>query len=557
MDTHCCVDAQEWVYLCKACFVVCFCVSAFIYFSLYRKLKGHPSIYIKQLNQLIPWRLIRYYERVYLCRRIPRSAQFVVFLIVVVVINLLIFSYLYRYPSIRVDEEQKNFIAVRSGVKITSTPVALFNNYPHITGLSSISLNHCHRKMSWPAWNRGVVTRMSPPIEANCPLLWKGDKNEKSRVKTQLSSWKNSISDSHYYSHYLTNCSAIQAEFSNFYISQEEKNFPIAFLMNIHTSLQQVVRFLKVIYRPHNTYCVHIDKKSSSLLKHSFEVLSKCLPNFIVARKTYNVLYETIDQVDALRSCYSELLDQKAVAWKYAILLCGREIPMKTNRELVRILRGMQGANVVNPGVLLHDRRVAYDMRRRILYRVSRHPIVRFSTEPLDPVPHDIRVYKNHTFNALTPEFVHFLFTNEKAADFYLFLRDTRYPDEQYFTSLNHLPEAPGGHSMLVTNNLLDKLPQVAMAYWVGVHNYIPKVFTKLYYPDLRCQDGHQVHFVCIATISDLLHIQTDTLNYNVMFFNKYLEEFDHVVMDCAEEELLKRNRLEYYTDCKHATSQL
>ena len=88
-------------------------------------------------------------------------------------------------------------------------------------------------------------------------------------------------------------------------------------------------------------------------------------------------------------------------------------------RELVRILRGMQGANVVNPGVLLQDRCVAYDMRRHILYCVSRHLIVRFSTEPLDPASHDLHVYKNHTFNALTPGFVHFLFTNEKTADFY------------------------------------------------------------------------------------------------------------------------------------------
>ena len=172
--------------LCTACFVVCFCVSTFIYFSLYRKLKGHPSIYIKHLNQLIPWRLIRYYERVYLCRRIPRSAQFIVFLIVVVVINLLVFSYLYRYPSTRVDEEQINVVAVRSGVKITSRPVALFNNYPHITGLNSISLNHCHGKMSWPAWNRVWSHECHLPLKQI--VLFCGKATKMRRAELKLSS---------------------------------------------------------------------------------------------------------------------------------------------------------------------------------------------------------------------------------------------------------------------------------------------------------------------------------------------------------------------------------
>ena len=34
------------------------------------------------------------------------------------------------------------------------------------------------------------------------------------------------------------------------------------------------------------------------------------------------------------------------------------------------------------------------------------------------------------------------------------------------------------------------------------------------------------------------------------MFHNKYFMEKDHIVMDCMEEELVIRNRLEYEKDC-------
>ena len=34
------------------------------------------------------------------------------------------------------------------------------------------------------------------------------------------------------------------------------------------------------------------------------------------------------------------------------------------------------------------------------------------------------------------------------------------------------------------------------------------------------------------------------------MFHNKYFMERDHTVMDCLEEQLVVRNRLEYEKDC-------
>ena len=35
----------------------------------------------------------------------------------------------------------------------------------------------------------------------------------------------------------------------------------------------------------------------------------------------------------------------------------------------------------------------------------------------------------------------------------------------------------------------------------------------------------------------------------NTFFHNKYFIEYDHVVMDCMEEEIHSRNKLEYFND--------
>ena len=48
----------------------------------------------------------------------------------------------------------------------------------------------------------------------------------------------------------------------NFYISEAEKNFPLAFEMPVYYQqkfLLQHICLLKYLYRPHIIYCIHID----------------------------------------------------------------------------------------------------------------------------------------------------------------------------------------------------------------------------------------------------------------------------------------------------------
>ena len=55
--------------------------------------------------------------------------------------------------------------------------------------------------------------------------------------------------------------------------ADEERRFPIAFSLLTYENLEQTERLLRLIYRPQNVYCIHVDAKASSdelrtVLKH-------------------------------------------------------------------------------------------------------------------------------------------------------------------------------------------------------------------------------------------------------------------------------------------------
>ncbi len=64
--------------------------------------------------------------------------------------------------------------------------------------------------------------------------------------------------------------------------------------------------------------------------------------------------------------------------------------------------------------------------------------------------------------------------------------------------------------------------------------------------------NGTVIHNVCIVTSADLHKLDysynTDK-DHQTFFHNKFFIERDRVVMDCAEEELLRRNRQECLRD--------
>ena len=101
-------------------------------------------------------------------------------------------------------------------------------------------------------WKRGLITELSPRIKKDCHKLLLSDKQQKTHVSQEMEKWKSLESDQQWLTRMTGNCSNVIREFeqASFYISEEEINFPIAYIFVIYTNPRQIIRLLKAIYRP-------------------------------------------------------------------------------------------------------------------------------------------------------------------------------------------------------------------------------------------------------------------------------------------------------------------
>ena len=60
------------------------------------------------------------------------------------------------------------------------------------------------------------------------------------------------------------------------HISQEERDFPLAYLMTVYTDARMVELTLATIFRPHNSYCLHIDRKAEDQFKRTLLQIINC-----------------------------------------------------------------------------------------------------------------------------------------------------------------------------------------------------------------------------------------------------------------------------------------
>ena len=299
----------------------------------------------------------------------------------------------------------------------------------------------CTRPLGgFKAWRNGLVTVMRPEVSRNCSLLFQGDPDEVQRVMRENERWKSTQHDREFFDWTLSgNCTRIRDEFfHHFYVSREEINFPLAFSMSIHDSPQQVVRLLKVIYRPHNLYCIHYDLKSPSKFRQVFDNIAKCLTNVFIPYKLVRVNWGDYTILDAQLSCITDLYDARLrVEWKYLITLCGKELPLRTNSEIVKLLKPLNGTSA-----LIH-----LDMPEEERWRIERRNYVNSkgkliqTRRKLGPVPYNLKIYKSLAYFGLTPEFVNFVLHDSKAKALLHFMRQgVSSAEEHFFSTLFLLP---------------------------------------------------------------------------------------------------------------------
>ncbi|XP_070195197.1 beta-1,3-galactosyl-O-glycosyl-glycoprotein beta-1,6-N-acetylglucosaminyltransferase 3-like [Littorina saxatilis] len=296
-------------------------------------------------------------------------------------------------------------------------------------------------------------------------------------------------------------------------VTPQEEDFPLAFGIKIHKAPDMFERLLRVLWRPQNLYCIHVDSKTPPDVFQVVKNLSNCFPNVVLTEVRVDLIYLSVGSLLSDMQCMRVAL-KSTIPWKYYLNLSGQEFPLKTNLEMVQILALLNGKNDVEsylPGKYVSG---WFSFKHVILngsiYRTK---------ERKAPFMYPIRIRKGSAYGAFSRKFMDFALNNNMAVAFLHWLADTQAPDELFWATLNHLPGVPGGVEHPVSHRYGTVLSRAVVWQW----------------DQYKCKT--YVRAVCIYTASDLPWL----ISRHELIANKFDETTDPIVLDCLEDALERR----------------
>ncbi|XP_031441398.1 beta-1,3-galactosyl-O-glycosyl-glycoprotein beta-1,6-N-acetylglucosaminyltransferase 3-like [Clupea harengus] len=305
-------------------------------------------------------------------------------------------------------------------------------------------------------------------------------------------------------------------------LSEEERDFPIAFSMVIHEKIEMFERLLRAVYTPQNVYCVHVDKRSPENFMKAVEAIVSCFPNVFVASKLERVVYASWSRVQADLNCMNDLLDL-TVEWKYLINTCGTDFPIKTNTEMVRALKVLNGQNSLESEAPPNYKIARWEYH----HNVTESGVIRTGIKK-SPPPISTPMFSGNAYFVLSREFVEHLFKNPEAKALIEWEKDTYSPDEHLWATLQRMPGMPGSSP---PNNKYDMTDMNSIARLVKWSDHEGDVRRGASYPPCH---GEYRRGVCVYGAGDLNWI----VRHQHLFANKFDPEVDEIALKCLEHYL-------------------
>ncbi|BFZ25600.1 hypothetical protein BsWGS_28638 [Bradybaena similaris] len=373
-----------------------------------------------------------------------------------------------------------------------------------------------HQNLSISNWTIGKHLIISSSIvklkTVNCLEIIKDSQDEIQRVQNETSRAGMPICDS-MYSTLTADCELFKA-FRGYITSpltEEELLFPLAYSLNVYRDAEMVERLLRAIYRPQNYYCIHVDGKASSQFLRAISDIAKCFRNIVIASRRIDVEWGTFSVLQPDLFCMEELW--KYPRWKYFLTLTGQEFPLKTNYELVKILKALKGANDVLTTV-------KYAKRRRWKGTVPPSGVV--------PAKGSVHITVNR-------DFVDYILHNDTAKAILEWTQQTDIPDEAFYATL-------GANSHLGIRGTYTGEPEKSLG-----HPFLSRYKN---WGSEPCA-GRFVREICILTTGDLPQL----FEAKEMFANKFFLQEDRVVVGCLEEKIFNNTRDEFLGTKRFNTS--
>ncbi|KAI6170358.1 hypothetical protein M3Y97_01162100 [Aphelenchoides bicaudatus] len=146
-----------------------------------------------------------------------------------------------------------------------------------------------------------------------------------------------------------TDCGSIY-ERNHFYVeplSVEEREFPLAYARNVFKDYRLTEMLLSATWAPQNYYCFSVDGQATSLFRRRMHNLASCFPNVHITNVVLNMDSYGHNTSDHYVECFNWLTNKER-QWKYVMIVQNFDIPLKTNQEMVQILKWYNGTNDVS-----------------------------------------------------------------------------------------------------------------------------------------------------------------------------------------------------------------
>ena len=176
---------------------------------------------------------------------------------------------------------------------------------------------------------------------------------------------------------------------------------------------------LATIFRPQNSYCVHVDHKSSSLFRSTVANMLECYrtryPGSYIypATMSYDVYWGHFSIVQAELICMRDLLTNGR-NWSYALNMAGSEVMLATNRELVNILSQGEGERYAHSFPMPEEWKTA-----RVVKKTNYEDPVKLGwLGRYEPPPHNISLHAGAKFWVLPRHFLQLLIHHPVAQKF-------------------------------------------------------------------------------------------------------------------------------------------
>ena len=112
-------------------------------------------------------------------------------------------------------------------------------------------------------------------------------------------------------------------------IPQPVPKLAISYVIHDNVGLFEIL--FHINFRPHHTYCIYIDSKTSEDTQTVFKSILKCyqatFQNIIIVNNSKPIYWGGYSQLDATLTCLERLM-KHSKDWKYFMNMAGTELPM-------------------------------------------------------------------------------------------------------------------------------------------------------------------------------------------------------------------------------------